>query len=192
MMARASPASATPPPAPGGDRVRAVAVSSATLDTPLGALQLFATERGLLAVGLPGVAREAIEAYLRRALRRVAIVDDDAPLRAALAQLAEYFAGARRSFDLRLDPRGTPFQRAVWDAVAAIPYGETRSYGELARALGRPAAARAVGAANGANPLAPIIPCHRVVGADGGLTGYGGGLAMKRHLLDLERATATA
>jgi O-6-methylguanine DNA methyltransferase len=192
MTALASPASATPPPAPAGDRVRAVAVSSAALDTPLGTLQLFAAERGLLAVGLPGVAREDLEAYLRRALGRVAIVADDAPLRAALAQLAEYFAGARRSFDLRLDPRGTPFQRAVWDAVAAIPYGETRSYGEIARALGRPAAARAVGAANGANPLAPIIPCHRVVGADGGLTGYGGGLAMKRHLLDLERSAATA
>ena len=104
----------------------------------------------------------------------------------AAAQLAAYFAGERRDFDLPLAPDGTPFQRQVWDALAAVPYGATTSYGELAAAIGRPGSARAVGAANGANPLAIVVPCHRVVGADGTLTGYAGGLDAKRRLLDLE------
>lgn len=104
-------------------------------------------------------------------------------------QLDEYFAGARRAFVVELDLEGTEFQRAAWTALAAIPFGETRTYGEQARAIGRPKAVRAVGAANGRNPVAIVLPCHRVVGADGALTGYAGGLAMKRFLLDLERRT---
>ena len=107
-------------------------------------------------------------------------------LRAARRQLDEYFAGARRGFDLPLAPRGTPFQRRVWDALAAIPYGTTISYGELARRIGAPDAMRAVGAANGRNPLPIVVPCHRVIGADGSLTGFGGGLPTKRFLLRLE------
>ena len=111
----------------------------------------------------------------------------DAPfLRKAAAQLDEYFRGARREFDLRLRPTGTAFQLAVLNALATIPYGETRSYGEIAAQIGRPKAVRAVGAANGRNPLPIVIPCHRVIGADGGLTGFGGGLETKRYLLDLE------
>ncbi|HEX2163750.1 MAG TPA: methylated-DNA--[protein]-cysteine S-methyltransferase [Thermoanaerobaculia bacterium] len=106
--------------------------------------------------------------------------------RAVAAQLAEYFAGRRRSFDLPLAPRGTDFQRAVWEELARVPYGETISYGELARRVGRQGAARAIGAANGANPLPIVVPCHRVIGADGSLTGYGGGLDRKRTLLGLE------
>jgi methylated-DNA-[protein]-cysteine S-methyltransferase len=102
------------------------------------------------------------------------------------AQLAEYFDGRRRRFDLPLKPIGTPFELAVWRALEAIPYGETISYGELAARIGRPEAARAVGVANARNPIAVIIPCHRVIGADGSLTGYGGGLERKRLLLDLE------
>jgi methylated-DNA-[protein]-cysteine S-methyltransferase len=109
----------------------------------------------------------------------------------AAAQLAEYFAGTRRTFDLPLAPRGTGFQRIVWHALAKIPYGETRSYGELARAIGRPAASRAVGAANGKNPLSIVVPCHRVVGASGELTGYAGGVATKRWLLDHEAGSLT-
>jgi methylated-DNA-[protein]-cysteine S-methyltransferase len=109
-----------------------------------------------------------------------------ATLEALKRQLGEYFAGRRRSFDLELAPRGTPFQLKVWAALREIPYGETRSYGELARGLGRPRASRAVGAANGANPIPIVIPCHRVVGCDGSLTGFGGGLAVKALLLDLE------
>ena len=109
-----------------------------------------------------------------------------APFRAAIAQLREYFAGERRRFELSLAPRGTEFQRRVWRALLEIPYGETISYGELARRIGQPTAARAVGLANGANPLPIIVPCHRVIGADGTLTGFGGGLPIKRKLLALE------
>jgi methylated-DNA-[protein]-cysteine S-methyltransferase len=102
------------------------------------------------------------------------------------AQLHEYFAGERLAFDLALAIAGTPFERRVWSALTEIPYGETISYGELARRLNQPSAARAVGLANGRNPIAVIVPCHRVIGADGTLTGYGGGLERKRILLELE------
>lgn len=113
------------------------------------------------------------------------------PLLASLAvQLEEYFAGVRRAFDLPLAPVGTAFQQAAWRALLAIPYGETRSYAEQARALGRPTASRAVGAANGRNPIAIVIPCHRVIAADGSLGGYSGGLPLKQALLALEGATA--
>jgi methylated-DNA-[protein]-cysteine S-methyltransferase len=108
-------------------------------------------------------------------------------LETAAAQLAEYFAGRRRTFDLPLAPRGTGFQQRVWRALSAIPYGETRSYGAIAASIGRPAASRAVGAANGKNPIWIIVPCHRVIGASGHLTGYAGGIAVKRWLLEHER-----
>jgi methylated-DNA-[protein]-cysteine S-methyltransferase len=110
------------------------------------------------------------------------------PLPETRRQLAEYLAGERRAFDLPLAPRGTDFERRVWEALLAIPYGETRSYLEIAGAIGRPAACRAVGRANGRNPIAVVIPCHRVIGSDGSLTGYGGGLPLKRFLLDLENS----
>jgi methylated-DNA-[protein]-cysteine S-methyltransferase len=103
-------------------------------------------------------------------------------------QLGEYLAGQRKTFDLRLEPRGTPFQRRVWDLIAQLPYGRTTSYGELARRLGGDATAQEVGAAVGSNPLSILIPCHRVIGSTGKLTGYAGGLARKRFLLDLEQA----
>lgn len=109
-------------------------------------------------------------------------------LRHALAELADYFAGARQEFTVALDPDGTPFYRGVWDAVAAVPYGETRSYQEIAREVGAPAAVRAVGGANGANPVAPFVPCHRIVGSDGRLHGYGPGLPLKHRLLVMEGA----
>ena len=107
-------------------------------------------------------------------------------LAAARAQLAAYFAGELTAFDLPLAPRGTPFQERVWGALRDIPYGETISYAELARRVGRPGASRAVGAANGRNPISIIVPCHRVIGADGTLTGYGWGIERKRYLLELE------
>ncbi|HEX3844385.1 MAG TPA: methylated-DNA--[protein]-cysteine S-methyltransferase [Steroidobacteraceae bacterium] len=113
-------------------------------------------------------------------------VADPAPFRAVMTQLTEYFAGKRRRFELRLAPRGTDFQRRVWRALTEIPYGKTISYGELARSIDKPSASRAVGLANGANPLPIIVPCHRVIGADGSLTGFGGGLPIKRQLLALE------
>lgn len=114
--------------------------------------------------------------------------DDAHPVLAQTrSELAEYFAGTRRVFHVPLAPRGTPFQQAAWRALSAIAYGTTRSYAEQARAIGRPTATRAVGAANGRNPIAILIPCHRVVGRDGSLTGYAGGLARKTWLLALER-----
>lgn len=106
---------------------------------------------------------------------------------AARAQLAEYFRGKRTRFDLPLRPDGTAFQQSVWRALLKVPFGTTSTYGALAAAIGRPGAARAVGAAVGANPLAIVVPCHRIVGADGTLTGYAGGLARKAKLLALER-----
>ena len=109
-------------------------------------------------------------------------------LRQALGELGEYFRGARRAFNVALDPQGTAFYRAAWAEVARVPFGETRAYAEIARAVGSPQAIRAVGAANGANPVAPFVPCHRIVGSDGRLTGYGPGLPLKARLLAMEGA----
>jgi methylated-DNA-[protein]-cysteine S-methyltransferase len=113
-----------------------------------------------------------------------------APLADTKTQLEEYFAGNRTTFEIPLAAQGAPFEREVWHALEEIPYGETVSYGEIARRIGQPAAARAVGTANGRNPIAVIVPCHRVIGADGTLTGYGGGLERKRLLLELEQGQA--
>ncbi len=112
----------------------------------------------------------------------------DRPFAEVRKQLAEYFRGERRKFDLKLAPEGTPFQLAAWRQLRRIPYGKTISYGEQARRMGNPKAARAVGAANGENPISIIVPCHRVIGADGRLMGFGGGLGKKKRLLDLEGA----
>ena len=113
--------------------------------------------------------------------------ENRAPFEDAIRQISEYFEGARKTFDLTLVPAGTPFQQAVWRELLSIPYGTTTSYRDLARAIGRPSAIRAAGAANGRNPLAIVIPCHRVIGSNGDLTGYGGGLRIKETLLALER-----
>ncbi|MDO5739198.1 MAG: methylated-DNA--[protein]-cysteine S-methyltransferase [Ornithinimicrobium sp.] len=118
-------------------------------------------------------------------------VKDAVPvLRATLEQLTDYFAGGRTGFDLPLAATGTDFQRQVWDLLTTIPYGQTWSYGQLAAALGRPSASRAVGMANGRNPISIVVPCHRVVGSTGAITGYGGGVERKQALLDLERRTS--
>jgi len=139
--------------------------------TPIGTLWLSRDAHGLSRVhfGGPGGAHS-----------------DDPLLADAEDQLHAYFAGALRRFELPLSPQGTAFQRSVWSAVETIPYGSTTTYSALAATLGRPSACRAVGAANGRNPLPIVVPCHRVLGAGGGLTGYGGGLERKRALLDLE------
>jgi methylated-DNA-[protein]-cysteine S-methyltransferase len=110
----------------------------------------------------------------------------------AVEQLDAYFAGELTDFDIELDLRGTEFQRRVWEALLTIPYGETRSYGQIAQQIGAPGSARAVGLANGHNPIAIVVPCHRVIGAGGSLTGYGGGLDRKRTLLDLEKARTSS
>lgn len=114
-------------------------------------------------------------------------VESEEPFGEAIQQLKSYFAGTLRRFHLPLEPKGTPFQQDVWRKLQEIPYGETISYGELARRIGNPKAARAVGAANGKNPLSLVIPCHRVIGSDGTLTGYAGGLPLKERLLAFER-----
>ncbi|AKU19220.1 cysteine methyltransferase [Luteipulveratus mongoliensis] len=120
------------------------------------------------------------------------VVEDDALAETVEIQLRAYLAGERDDFDLPLAPHGTPFQQKVWQALLQIPYGETVTYGELAARIGSPAASRAVGLANGRNPISVIVPCHRVIGADGSLTGYGGGLERKQALLELEREHAAA
>ena len=158
-----------------------------SIASPLGELLVSASSSGLTGVYFPltGNATPA---------EREGWVEDngDGPASALLArarqQLEEYFVRTRTTFDLPLDPSGTAFQRRVWDALRAIPYGTTTSYGELARRLGDPSATRAVGGANGKNPIPIIVPCHRVVGARGELTGFGGGLNRKRWLLEHEGA----
>jgi methylated-DNA-[protein]-cysteine S-methyltransferase len=153
-----------------------------TIDSPLGPLTLLSDGEGLTGLYM--------EQHRHRPPVPHGAVEDDAPLREAAEQLREYFAGDRRAFDLALRPAGTPFQREVWTALLDVPYGETASYGELAARIGRPAAVRAVGLANGRNPISIVVPCHRIVGSDGSLTGYGGGIERKRRLLDLERGVA--
>jgi methylated-DNA-[protein]-cysteine S-methyltransferase len=164
-------------------------IKTMRLSTPVGELVLWADDDGLTHLVLSGAARprQPAAAEADDGGQDVAIHHH---LLAAATQLDEYFAGERTSFDLALDPQGTPFQRRVWFALADIPYGKTTSYAELARRVGSPKAFRAVGQANGKNPLAIILPCHRVINSDGSIGGYGGGLPMKRQLLALEGAAS--
>jgi methylated-DNA-[protein]-cysteine S-methyltransferase len=154
------------------------------LDTPIGRLLLVGNGQALRYV------------QFQASKRPIALAPEwthaPARLRDAARQLNEYFSGVRREFELALDPAGTKFQCSVWEQLSKIPYGETIHYGELARRVGNPNASRAVGAANGRNPLPIIVPCHRVIGADGSLTGFGGGMATKRDLLQLEQIHAAA
>jgi methylated-DNA-[protein]-cysteine S-methyltransferase len=147
------------------------------MPSPIGRLTLYVAAEGAVRAILFG----------SESKRRVA-VRDAATCAALRTQLEEYFAGTRRVFDLPLEPAGTPFQQQVWRALLDIPYGATASYGEIASRLGPDVSPRAVGTANGANPIPIVIPCHRVIGADGSLTGYGGGLDIKAKLLRLEDA----
>jgi methylated-DNA-[protein]-cysteine S-methyltransferase len=155
------------------------ALSYTLVESPVGELLLAGDETGLKLINFRTGRHPAKPRSLWKA--------DQAPFREAARQLRAYFEGDLETFNLVLSPEGTPFQLAVWRALQAIPYGETITYGELARQVGKPQASRAVGAANGRNPLPIVIPCHRVIGGDGSLTGYGGGLRIKRTLLDLER-----
>lgn len=153
--------------------------------TPVGPLTLVARNGALVGVWMEDQRHHpGVMAYGEPARA------DDQVLAGAAAQLEEYFAGGRTEFDLPLAPEGTDFQRRVWAELVRIPYGETVSYGELARRLGNPTGSRAVGLANGRNPIGIVVPCHRVVGSGGDLTGYGGGLPRKRLLLDLEARVA--
>jgi O-6-methylguanine DNA methyltransferase len=166
---------------------------STTFKSPVGPLFLAASDRGLGALEfdarLPG--QQTIRPNprdLRAETKSVRFEDSASGLRPYVRELEEYFAGKRREFNFALDLRGTDFQLACWRALLAIPYGETRSYGDIARAVGRPQGFRAVGMANNRNPVAIVVPCHRVIASDGTLCGYGGGLDVKRKLLELEGA----
>jgi methylated-DNA-[protein]-cysteine S-methyltransferase len=157
-----------------------------TVLLPVGELKLVASEAGLAAVLWPGDDPKRVRLpALAPSTAHPVLLDTE-------RQLRDYFIGRRRTFTVPLDMAGTPFQQAVWQALLTIPYGETRSYSELAKQVGRPAASRAVGAANGRNPVSIIVPCHRAIGADGSLTGFAGGLDVKRYLLDLEGARLPA
>ena len=154
--------------------------TTTTMESPVGTLTLTAVDGRLTGLHLDGQRHApASSADWER---------DDAGLAGVVEQLEAYFAGSREAFDVPLELSGTEFQRNVWAGLLEIPYGETMSYGELARRVGRPGASRAVGLANGRNPVAIIVPCHRVIGANGTLTGYGGGLDRKVWLLDHERS----
>ncbi len=148
------------------------------MDSPVGSLLLAGDGERLQSLGFP-------DGKMRRR-HESGWIEDASRFARAIRQLRDYFAGGLKRFDLPLAPAGTEFQRKVWSALGQIPYGETRSYGELAREVGNGKASRAVGAANGRNPIPVIIPCHRVIGKDGSLTGFGGGLDVKRRLLELE------
>jgi methylated-DNA-[protein]-cysteine S-methyltransferase len=150
-----------------------------TMNSPVGELLLVGDETAIRGLHFPGDRFAPAQRY--RSARE--------PFATARDQLDQYFAGERRDFELTLALHGPAFHKRVWEALLTIPYGETRSYGQIAAQVGDPGAARAVGYANGRNPIAIVVPCHRVIGADGGLTGYGGGLARKRRLLDLESGT---
>jgi methylated-DNA-[protein]-cysteine S-methyltransferase len=160
-----------------------MSLSYNTIESPVGRLKLVASDQGLVAILWDNE-------NPRRVRLNELTADDRHPVLLETEQrLAEYFAGRRKIFSIPLDMRGTPFQNSVWEALLAIPFGQTRSYGQLASQLGNPQASRAVGAANGRNPIAIIVPCHRLIGSSGKLTGFAGGLAAKAHLLNLERQT---
>ncbi|SFB28988.1 methylated-DNA-[protein]-cysteine S-methyltransferase [Cohnella sp. OV330] len=150
-------------------------------------LHAAATDRGLCYIGSPDMPFEQLEAWTQARMRGAELVRDDAGLAPYVRELTEYWDGDRRTFEAPVDARGTAFQQAVWQALLAIPYGETRSYSEIAALVDKPSAMRAVGAAIGANPVLVCVPCHRVVGKSGAMTGYRGGLGMKTKLLELER-----
>jgi O-6-methylguanine DNA methyltransferase len=163
------------------------AITWATMKSRIGTIRVAATPCGVCKITLGKETAEDFFGWLERHIGQSPRKPERSGIVAlALNQIAEYLDGQRRDFDLPLDVRGTDFQRRMWAAVAGIPYGETRTYAEIAFAIGKPKAVRAVGAANGANPLPLVVPCHRVVGSDGSLTGYGGGLDVKRQLLEME------
>lgn len=165
------------------------AILCASFDSPIGTLRIASTSRGVAFLGLPAAGGTGFAGWLARMAPGARREEAFAPNRDAIRQLLEYLEGKRTEFDVPLDLRGTPFQLRVWHALLEIPYGATRSYADVARAIGSPAAVRAVGAANGANPVALIVPCHRVIQSGGKLGGYGGGLPLKRRLLAMEQTT---
>lgn len=160
------------------------------IESPVGPLGITATEQAVTRIFFghePDGKRSGAELASGNGLVTCTVADAPTLLLQAARELSEYFAGRRRRFTLPLAPAGTPFQQAVWATLRTIPYGETRSYGQVAALAGRPKAARAMGMANNRNPIAIVVPCHRVVGSTGALVGYAGGLEAKRRLLELEK-----
>lgn len=159
-----------------------MSLSYKMIHSPVGKLKLVASDQGLVAILWQNdkPSRVRLNELVENAKHPI-LLDTE-------RQLGEYFAGKRKNFSVPLDMRGTPFQKNVWHALLAIPFGETRSYGQLAKQLGNPQAMRAVGAANGRNPISIIVPCHRVIGSSGKLTGFAGGIETKAHLLSLEES----
>jgi len=167
-------------------------VHTARFETPFGEMLAASTARGLAYLQLPHASGRGFTGWLRRFAPEATRREANAPNRSAIGQILEYLEGKRQGFDLSLDLRGTQFELAVYRELERIPYGETKTYSEVARALGQPKAFRAVGNANAANPLSLVIPCHRVVAVGGKLGGYGGGVSMKKQLLAMERARPVA
>jgi AraC family transcriptional regulator of adaptative response/methylated-DNA-[protein]-cysteine methyltransferase len=172
-----------------GPRGRGARIGYTIAESPFGHILIATTRTGVCWIGLSD-SDSHLEAELRRDLPLAEVSRDDEGLAALARSVAEYIGGRTREIALPLDLRATPFQFAVWRQLCALPWGATLSYGEIARRLGRPEASRAVGHANGSNPLAIIIPCHRAIGADGSLTGYRWGVEFKRRLLEHESALA--
>jgi O-6-methylguanine DNA methyltransferase len=154
--------------------------------TPLGSFGAVFTARGLACLTFPSDSSEGMDSWVRARAPKSRVIHEQSSLADLSSQLTAYFEGSLHRFSLPLDLRGTPFQLEVWQALQEIPYGEVRSYGDVARAIGRPRAVRAVGMANHDNPVPIIVPCHRVIGSNRTLTGYGGGLDLKERLLQLE------
>jgi O-6-methylguanine DNA methyltransferase len=164
-------------------------IYTAQFDSPIGELRVATSEAGLAYVALPRANGSGLAGWHRRHASEETLREGYEANRRAIAQITEFLEGKRKVFELDLDARGTEFQRAVWTVVAAIPYGASLTYAEVARRIDRPTAVRAVGAANGANPLSLVVPCHRVLASNGHLHGYAGGLELKARLLAMEGHT---
>jgi len=166
--------------------VNSLSLAIGSVETTAGVFGALVTPRGLARLSFPGESLDACRAFARRWWPQAPLVSDDGRLQPVRSQLAAYFRGELRDFSLALDMQGTPFQQQVWAALQQVPFGQTCSYAAIAQAIGRPTAVRAVGRANGANPVPIVVPCHRIIGSSGQLVGYAGGLGIKRQLLELE------
>ena len=162
-------------------------IHTADFETSIGSLRIASTSNGLAYIQLPHANGRGFDGWRTRHAQTAVVKQGFEPNKLYVAQIREFLEGKREEFDLPLDVRGTEFQVAVYEEVARIPFGETRTYAEIAQAVGRPTATRAVGAANGANPISLVVPCHRVIATSGHLQGYGGGLDLKAKLLAMER-----
>ncbi len=164
------------------------ALYTADFETPVGSVRVASSEKGLAYVQLPHANGRGFDGWRVRHAASARVKPGFEPNRTVVSQIQEFLEGKRDAFELPIDLRGTPFQLSVLEEVSRIPFGETRTYGQIADAIGSPAASRAVGAANGANPISLVVPCHRVIASNGHLQGYGGGLELKARLLAMERS----